>query len=394
MPPNATNEPPVGGTKLVVIALALAVAAVIAVNVYVEMIRKQVEQSSFKVYKVTRSIRPGDRLKDRDVQEVNVPTSFQQAFTELGAVSETDMKTRLSENRPLERPINQGEILLFSHFNPPEGQYNDLQITQGKRLVSLPVNSRTVPGNLRPGMYVDIEAPFSSGGPMPVTMPVLERVKIMAVGTRTLTDESGGDRPRSGGSYNSISFEVDPYQAADLSMIERIAMGEFEIYIRNPQDTSTPKIRTGGINPDVLDLLESRRSSLLSAGKQAVSLPINTRSIPGNLRPGMYVDVTGSFKQSGSAETLTVIERCRVIAVGKQTLDTSGAKGSSTANFQNITIEVSPEDAVSLSRVKNAVTGDFDVRVRNNNDPVMIPNGGVNPQLLELINRGGGSRKN
>ena len=115
-----------------------------------------------------------------------------------------------------------------------------------------------LPGNLQPGMFVDIEAPFSVVDGGSTVLPVMEYVRVLAVGNVSIVDQEStrGGRPRNPGSYRTISIEVEPNQATDLSMIQKIAIGDFELHLRNPADQSTPKIRAGGINPEVLRLIE------------------------------------------------------------------------------------------------------------------------------------------
>ncbi|MCE9592515.1 MAG: Flp pilus assembly protein CpaB [Planctomycetes bacterium] len=251
---------PQGGTKLVIVAVVLALFAVVVLNLYVAQVRRAVEQDSFEVCVLTRSLMPGDKIKKEDVKTVRVPKSFKDSLNTLSAMEKADLDSRIDSMERVERPASAGSIVTFPMFQAPEGRRDlDKNIKPGFRLVSLPVNSRTVPGALREGMMVDIEAPFNLGGALPVTLPVMERVHVIAVGARTVYDDTGTPgRQRVTGSYNSITLEVTPDEATDLSMIERLASGEFEIQVRNPTDTDTPKIKTGGINPEVLDLIDRK----------------------------------------------------------------------------------------------------------------------------------------
>lgn len=377
------------GTRSVILAFVLALLAVILTNLYIANVRRQVERESFVAYTLTRSMLPGDKIRKADVKEILVPRSFEESFKLLGAIDDTSLQIRLAEARPLERSAAQGDILRFAHFNAPEDTEHDRDITAGKRRVSLPVNARTVPGALRAGMYVDIEAAFNTGGGLPEVLTVIENVQIKAVGTRTITDESSGERVRRYGAFNSISIEVEPQQATELSMIERIAVGEFELHIRNPSDKGTPKIRSGGINPEVLDLIEQRRLPSVTPGKRSVTLPVNARTVPGNLRPGMYVDVAAPIKNAaGSVEVMTVIERVPVVAVGTRTADDQASiKGKPLPGYQTVTIEVNPDDAANLAVVRRATAGDFELRLRSGEGDTTPRSSGVSPAVLDIINK-------
>jgi Flp pilus assembly protein CpaB len=246
---------PQSGTRLVVIAVAVAVVAVILMNVYVSMARREAREGEFIVYRLNRAVQAGDRLNERDVEAVAVPQRFRSAFA--NAVDADGLTTRVGS--AFERAANSSDVLTYDLFVAPEGDELDRLVGRDMRLVALQVNSSSLPGTLRPGMFVDIEAPFASQGALPNVLPVMERVKVLAVGRRSVVDQSSGSgssRGGSMGSYSTISIEVTPQQATELSMVQKIAAGDFELHLRNPGDMGTPKIPTGGINPEVLRLVE------------------------------------------------------------------------------------------------------------------------------------------
>lgn len=258
---NPPHPSPLGGAKLVVVALLLGLAAVILNYFYVRGVREAESESSIRIYVLTRSLRAGDRIKERDVNAVSLPYRFEQSFRDIGAVNESDWKGDI--NKQVQRPVKEGSILRREDFQPPtEARDLDIEITPNMRRVSLPVNSRTISGMLRAGMWVDIEAPFQTGGALPTILPVLERVKVIAVGTQVVGEDDAAGRSRTPTSYHTITIEVTPQDATNLAMIERLAAGDFEIQIRNPGDTKYVKIPPpsgdSGINPAVMDLLRVR----------------------------------------------------------------------------------------------------------------------------------------
>jgi Flp pilus assembly protein CpaB len=229
---------------------------------YVENVRKGENEKSFNVFIATRSLKPGDRLKERDAEAIQLPRRFEQSFVRMGAMTDSDMAS-VYDKEQVKRSVPSGTILIHNHFvEPTDARELDLNITNGMREVSLPVNSRTISGVLRAGMWVDIEAPFQVGGSLPLVMPVLERVQLKAVGSQSAADADQGGRSRSPSSYHTITIEVTPKDATSLAMIERLAVGDFEIQIRPPGDTKLVKIpppsADSGINPAVMDLLRRR----------------------------------------------------------------------------------------------------------------------------------------
>ena len=252
MSPSPNTQPPAGGAKLVLVSLALAMAAVIVTNVYIAQIKRKVEGESFVVYRLTRSVKPDHKLAVQDVSEVPVPEQYHESFR--GFITKGELEGRVGDT--IKRSAGAGEFLSYSLFTTPDTVSDATQITLENRLVSLPVNSRTIPGMLRPGMYVDIEAPFDMGGAIPTVMTVKERVKILAMGTSVEGDEAGASRGY--GSFRTITIELSPEEATQMSMIKLAASGDFELQVRNPADTQMPKIKSGLINPAVRELVEKR----------------------------------------------------------------------------------------------------------------------------------------
>ncbi len=246
--------PPPSSTKLVLVAVALAVVAAVMVNVYVEMLKRANEERTFPVYRLTRSMKRGEKLRPQDVRIAPVPLSFRDSFPDA-VDSEAALETLL-DREPLQMDVPQNTVLLRSHFVARGGEAGDRNITLGYRRVWLPVNSRSVPGGLSPGMFVDIAAPFSTGGGLPEVKLVMERVKVEAVGERTISDDAVGSQR--GRSYHGITIDLPPKDAIKLSQISMLITGDFILQLRNPGDNER-EIRAGGINPEIDELIEQRK---------------------------------------------------------------------------------------------------------------------------------------
>lgn len=249
--PNPQN-PQGGSAKLLWIALALGVVAVIANLAYIQIIKEQSRQSVFSVYQFNRPIKAGRTIRKADLKVLAMPDTAQKGFDAIGVVSQKDLINYLGREA-LNENVTQGQLLTYSLFLSNTGNRIDDQIAKNMRWVSLPINSRTVPGALRVGMYVDIEAPFNTGGAYPQILPVMERVQIQALGTTTISNSESSDRP--GRNFQTITIQVTPNEATELAMIQRIAAGDFDLQPRNPDDTKLVKIPEGGINPAVLNLM-------------------------------------------------------------------------------------------------------------------------------------------
>jgi Flp pilus assembly protein CpaB len=240
-----------GNAKLVAIALVVALLAVVLINVYLGMVRSAAEPGSFLVFRLQTRLEPGDKLQQRDVEAVRVPKQFSEAFQDAVQADENGEPMRLGET--IRQPAAMNEVITYDLFQEPDDQRLDVRIASGQRAIALPVEPRHVPGGLEPGMHVDIEAPFASDHGEDV-LPVMERVKVLMVGDRGAHDRRSGRSGLSG--LATISIEVSPEEATQLTEIEKLAVGPFELHLRNPADENTPKLDSRGINPKVLKKLE------------------------------------------------------------------------------------------------------------------------------------------
>jgi Flp pilus assembly protein CpaB len=252
---NAAQQP--GGTKLVLVAAVLAVLSVVLVNTYIHLDRNRREDEAFTVYTLSVPVSPGDRLRKQDVKAWSVPRKFREAFDALGIMEPAGMQLRLENKEPFMQSANAGELLTYRLFTLQEGQDIDSKITPGMRLVELPINSRRIPGPLRVGMYVDIAGTFQTDQGTTI-QPVMERVKVIALGSRSAFDNTDGRSSLAQRSFQTLTIQVRPEQALELAMIEKIVVGDFELYMRNPGDTGTHKLEDGAVNKTLVELAKAR----------------------------------------------------------------------------------------------------------------------------------------
>lgn len=246
--PNAAR----GSAKLLIVAIVLAVLAVVLVNVYVAASRRSIQSDEFVVFRMDVQKSPGDVLGPDDTSAVRVPVSLRDSFA--GAVSPNGAGTAPARvGDTLTRPIEPGDILEARHFDLQSQDETRLLIRPGMRGIAIPVQSQSLPDPIRPEMMVDIEAPFRGRGGRVRVMPVMEMVRIVAVGATNIVDERRGGGAGSG--VSKITLEVTPDQASDLEFLLSQVAGEFRVHTRNPSDTERPKIGGPGVNPEVMKVL-------------------------------------------------------------------------------------------------------------------------------------------
>jgi Flp pilus assembly protein CpaB len=243
----AQSAPKQGNTTLLIVAIVMALMTVILTNVYIEMVKREVEQAGIIVYKLRRNIEPGSVIKDKDLVEVKIPAQFAESLP--GRIKPEEKSNWVNNNNaPVERLVREGEMLTTDLFTSDARQI-DYKITPGKRGCPLPLSSRTAPGLLKPGMFIDVLGTFPMGGSqLPKTHVVMEHVKVIAVGA--LTEESDAARRSS---YSNITVEVEPTEAEILiTTAKYIGKEGFDILIRQPKDNQP---RFLGINPEVRKLV-------------------------------------------------------------------------------------------------------------------------------------------
>jgi Flp pilus assembly protein CpaB len=249
----STQAPP-GSNRLVIIAAAVALAAVIVVNIYVAMVKRQVHEGQFTVYRLTTTLKPGDKLSDKDVKAVPMPKRYRDSFDGMVLEESGGGDASLTAQLGLRVKVaaRHNQFLTYDLFTNPNDVPLDTKINPNMRLVALPVNPRTLPGSLTPGMSVDIEAQFP-GGSINI-LPVMENIEVFSVGSLSIADDENAGRGQR--NFTTISLQVTPEEATSLDKIKKMVIGDFELHLRNPNDNSTPKIPDGGINPQVLRLID------------------------------------------------------------------------------------------------------------------------------------------
>jgi Flp pilus assembly protein CpaB len=249
------SQQAIGGTKLVIIAVILALVTVVLTNIYIDQVKRKTQEETFSVFVLNRSVRVGDKFGKDDVSEIRVPKSLEPNVRRLNVMDETTKGNRIATADTFRAPAPQGALLTHDLFIASTAPTADSKVSPGKRLMTLPVNSRSQP-TLWPGNYVDIVGPFSINGKLQVR-PVIERVRVLAVGAFTLADADAGIRYRVD-NYQNISIELTPPDCDTMSMVQKAMVGDFELRLRNPSDDKATQIAgvpTGTINPELAKLV-------------------------------------------------------------------------------------------------------------------------------------------
>jgi Flp pilus assembly protein CpaB len=224
---------------LILVAIALGLVAVLATNWYVHRVKTAVEENVVTIWKVNVSRDAGDRLREDDVSAVQVPATQ----VAEDSIQNNDIERWFDQD--FRQAVSSGEFVKWAHFYG-EDDGGVTQVTVGRRGKTIPVAPETAPPMLQPGHRVDLSANLEIAGSRPQNYPVMESVRVVGVGNRTLATEDAG---RS--SYRTITVDVEPKDAELLETIRQYAEGEeFVITLRNPNDREREH---EGVNPDVIN---------------------------------------------------------------------------------------------------------------------------------------------
>lgn len=134
------------------------------------------------------------------------------------------------------------------------------------------------------------------------------------------------------------------------------------------------------------------------AGRRNVNIRITGDEVPEVIRPGMTVDIIGSFPPSGGAampRQMVIMENVRVLNVGPLVRETAD-EGRGGRGFRSIGIDLDPADQVAFLQVRDLVMqfGGFQITLRAPGDDQRtwtpsrttnppIPN--INPEVVRLM---------
>lgn len=248
------SQPPAGSGRrgdmqLIIVAIALGVLAMVLTNLLIIHI-KNVEGDTITIWRLKRSFAPGDAMKEGDVERLAFPRRYEESAKYW--VKGDDIQS-IYRREKFERPAGMNEIVSYAMFGRGEVGHT-VDIPADKRWKTLAVNTRTAPGNLEPGMKVDIYATFPVGGSIR-TLLVLENIKVAVVGDRTGPQTSR----RQSSTYRKVGLELTTRQGVELTTVERyLEKPEFELFVRSSDEPRDLQIVEDGINPEVRKIVMGR----------------------------------------------------------------------------------------------------------------------------------------
>lgn len=162
--------------------------------------------------------------------------------------------------------VNGGEMVLWSMLEGKKSPTFSARVDVGHRAISVPVDEiNSISGLLEPGDLIDLMVTINQRDKK-YTVPLLQTVRVMATGQRSMDDPKSGERRQ----YSTVTLAATPEQAQNV-IVAREA-GKLTALLRNPGDK---QIFSGG-NTDLASLL----GLLPEADLQPQAAALAVRQVP------------------------------------------------------------------------------------------------------------------
>jgi pilus assembly protein CpaB len=241
------------------LVLVLAIVAGLIAAFLVQQQISNIRGETITVYKTSVTAGIGDTLGG-SVEEVTIPAGlFPNLFEEAPTAEFLD----LVRDTPLRSRVEEGDILLFRHFDSAidEGVLGEIPV--GMKAISIPVNEYTsVAFFIQPGDLVDVLATFlgaeQAAGPsasMPfemfTTRPVVQAVRVLAVGEQYNRTDRQTRQP-----YSTVTLLVSMEEAAKLIFARDFFGAEMTLALRGEGDTAVdPSVPSIGVRSSDFDAI-------------------------------------------------------------------------------------------------------------------------------------------
>lgn len=199
--------------------------------------------------------------------------------------------------------VNGGEMILWSMLEGKKTPTFSARVETGRRAITVPVDEiNSISGLLEPGDLIDLMVTINKKEKK-FTFPLLQTVRVMATGQRSVDDPKSGERRQ----YSTVTLDTTPEQAQNV-IVAREA-GKITALLRNPSDKQEFR---GGSN-DLASMLGSKADAELNSLEHALDVrqvPVlyggrSGKIPPEGLQMGKYVQSSGGQLPSTSADPTT-----------------------------------------------------------------------------------------
>ncbi|HUT61755.1 MAG TPA: hypothetical protein VNA25_28285 [Phycisphaerae bacterium] len=253
----ADEAPGIQNKGMLIVAVVLGLLAVLIYNWQIQRVRAESRGEMVKLLRFERDKKPGDEIdaaKDLIVQEVSKKLAAGLGDVAIVERGETPKKY---DRFPVNQRVLKGQFLLNSYLTYEASRSPSARISDDN-LVAMAVPLREAPGDiLRPGDRVNLVAQVSLGGQPTKPERIIEDIKVLAVGGKSLRENSFSDNPyaREEGiaMYRAITVEVSPEASLQLETVLANTSGGMRVEVLSPKARPSP--RAGKVNEMVLQRL-------------------------------------------------------------------------------------------------------------------------------------------
>jgi len=229
------QAPPIHNTRLLIIAIVLAVIVVAIYNLQLSRIRKAATEQTVKLLMFKTDLSPGRQIEARDFAGVPIT---EEAAKGLTNVVTAEKEGYIVGNR-VTREVRAGKWVQWDDvvnldIKPPSSAITTKMVTY-----DLPVDR--VPGNLlRVGDRINVLGMISLPNAPLKAYRIIEDLKVLTIGGQGMETSIGSARPVSSEglrSYRTITVEVSKPSSLELANALSHVQGSVWIELRNPEDS-------------------------------------------------------------------------------------------------------------------------------------------------------------
>jgi pilus assembly protein CpaB len=126
--------------------------------------------------------------------------------------------------------VKAGEMIFWGLLENKKAPTFSARIEMGRRAITVPVDEiSSISGMLEPGDLIDLMVSVERKGKK-ITLPLMQRVSIMATGQRAVDDPKSGERRL----FSTVTLDADLNQAKNLIVAREV--GHITALLRNPED--------------------------------------------------------------------------------------------------------------------------------------------------------------
>jgi pilus assembly protein CpaB len=225
----------------IVLGVALAIGTVAALaarsflSAQVEAIEARAKGKTVELIVAKADIAQGAKLSSSNLAVRHVPVEYAHST----AIPPSGFER--IDGQTIAYSIKSGEIVLWGLMESKKVPTFSARVESGHRAMTVPVDEiNSISGMLEPEDLIDLIESVERDGHR-TTFPLLQQVRVMATGQRSIDDPKTGERRQ----YSTVTLDTTLAQAQ--SIIAAREAGKLTALLRNPQDRQT--IRTADSTP-------------------------------------------------------------------------------------------------------------------------------------------------